>query len=210
MMLLSKKGGSRSTIESAMITCMFLYQCHFVARIDDVSKSKKQWLSFHPEYPHCLMGRLAWSKNVNDKRDSPWQIIVGGDEWKLDMLLHFAIYLEMACESQFYGKSPQIFFGHHGDTPKRVKDRASAALKKNVIKNPQFQEIFKSTGRYLLSGEKHKSAKLGSHSFRKYAKTKARHSGVCSKDEDMKIHICPTRMLKLHFSSVTVARSGMS
>lgn len=183
MALLSEKRGSRSTVESAMIKCMFLYQIHFVARVDDVSKSKKQWLSFHPEYPHCIMGRLAWSKNVHDKRDSPWQIIVGGDEWNLDVLLHFAIYLEMACESQFYRTSEQSFFGHQGDTPKRVKDRASAALKRRVIDNAGFREIFKSTGRFLLSGEKHKAARIGSHSFRKYAKTKARRSGICSKDE---------------------------
>lgn len=182
MALLSEKRG-RSTVEDAMYKCMFLYQIHFVARIDDVSKSKKQWLSYHPEYPHCLMGRLAWSKNVSDKRDSPWQIIVGGDEWNLDVLLHFAIYLEMASESQFYRASEQSFFGHQGDTPKRVKDRASAALKRIVINNAQFREIFKSTGRFLLSGEKHKAARIGSHSFRKYAKTKARRSGVCSKDE---------------------------
>lgn len=176
-------GSNTSTIERAMITCMFLYQIHFVARIDDMSKSKKQWLSSHPEYPHCLMGRLAWSKNVCERRDSPWQIIVGGDDWNLDVLLHFAIYLEMACESPFYRESPQSFFTRDGDTITRVKDRASSALKRKVIDKPHFRQIFQSTGRYSLSGEKHKAAKLGSHSFRKYAKTRARKSGVCSKDE---------------------------
>jgi hypothetical protein len=156
-----------------------------VARIDDVSKSKKEWLNFHPLYPYCLMGRLAWSKNVIDKRDSPWQIIVGGDEFRLDVLLRFAIYLELACESAFYRSNKQefTFFAHQGDTPNRVNHQASATLKKKVIDNPSFQRIFETTGRFQMSGDKHKSAKTGSHSFRKYAKTRGRRTGYCSKDE---------------------------
>ena len=144
MKILSNQGG-RSAIDNAMYTCMFAFQCHFIARIDDVSKSKKQWLSFHPEYPYCLMGRLAWSKNVIEQRDSPWQIIVGGNEWSLDVLLRFAIYLEMARESTFYVESPYTFYAHHGDSPKKVKSRASAALKKRAIDSPYFKEIFANT-----------------------------------------------------------------
>ena len=83
MKLLSKSERKSSPVEHAMYTCMFTYQCHFIARIDDVSKSKKQWLSAHPEHPYCIMGRLPWSKNVLEQRDSPWQIIVGGDEWNV-------------------------------------------------------------------------------------------------------------------------------
>lgn len=172
-----------SSIDNAMYACMFAYQIHFIARIDDVSKSKKQWLSFHPDHPYCLMGRLPWSKNVMEQQDSPWQIIVGENEWRIDVLLRFALYLEMACASKFNAESDFTFCAHHGDTPKRTKSRASAALKRRAIDKPQFREIFATTSRFRLSGEKHKAAKLGSHSFRKYGKTRARRSGVCSKDE---------------------------
>ena len=142
------ESGSSSAIERAMYACMFTYQCHMIARVDDVSKAKKQWLNFHPMYPHCLMGRLAWSKNVTDKRDSPWQIIVGGDTWQLDVMLRFAIFLELACESNFYRDEKQqyAFCVHQGDTPDRVKRRALTALKKKVINNPLFQKIFETTG----------------------------------------------------------------
>ena len=98
------------------------------------------------------------------------------------MLLRFAIYLELACESHFYRESPFTFHSRPGDTPKKVKSRASGALKRKVD-NPLFKQVFPTTLRFQLSGEKHKAAKVGSHSFRKYAKTRARRSGVCSKDE---------------------------
>ena len=66
-----------------------------IARLDDVMKLHKNWIKTHPDFDFCLQTRLPWSKTVTDPRESPWQIVVGGDDWQLDVILNFAKYLEL-------------------------------------------------------------------------------------------------------------------
>lgn len=91
-------------LENWLFLLVLLFQCHFIGRIDDAFKSKKEWFKAHPEgeWGPDFFARLPWSKNVQDKRDSPYQLVLGGDYWKLCVLLHFAIYFEVASRRTFF------------------------------------------------------------------------------------------------------------
>jgi len=65
------------------------------ARLDKLMKLCKNWIKTHPDFDFCLQTRLPWSKTVTDPHESLWQIVVGGDDWQLDVILNFAKYLEL-------------------------------------------------------------------------------------------------------------------
>ena len=56
----------------------------------------------HVSFPNVLKTRLNWSKNVNDNRDAPWQVVLGS----MDPVL----WLEMNLrENVSAGLSPYVF-----------------------------------------------------------------------------------------------------
>jgi len=143
----------------------------------------------HPENDFCLQARLPWSKNVRDPRDSPWQLVVASNDWRLDVVLHFAQYFEVIGDRTTWQQSPFTFV-ESGDSWERVKGRACTAMKDHVVDNEQFKQIFARTGRGAQASSAASMAqnnaqpkRLGSHSVRKFAKTRARRRGNCSKDD---------------------------
>jgi hypothetical protein len=53
------------------------FQFHMIARVDDSTQVVLEHIRVHDNFPHTLKTRLNWSKNVQDKRDAPWQIVMG-------------------------------------------------------------------------------------------------------------------------------------
>ena len=53
------------------------FQFHLIARIDDATQVVLEHIRVHDSFPNALKTRLNWSKNVEDERDAPWQIVLG-------------------------------------------------------------------------------------------------------------------------------------
>jgi hypothetical protein len=54
------------------------FQLLVIARIDDAMQVLIDHIRVHDSIPNCLKTKLNWSKNVvGDKRDAPWQNVMG-------------------------------------------------------------------------------------------------------------------------------------
>jgi len=70
-----------------------------MAQIDDTAKLKMTNLKNNPPYPFALQCQLRWSKNVQDKRGAPYQILLGSGNHRYCILLALGIYFELWIES---------------------------------------------------------------------------------------------------------------
>ena len=52
-------------------------QFHLIARIDDATQMVLEHVRVHDNFENALKTRLNWSKNVQDERDAPWQVVLG-------------------------------------------------------------------------------------------------------------------------------------
>jgi hypothetical protein len=48
----------------------------------------------HDSFPNALTTRLNWSKNVNDERDAPWQVVLGSMDPVFCVILSLGLWLE--------------------------------------------------------------------------------------------------------------------
>ena len=74
-------------LERVLYPLMFIFAYHMIAWLDGVSELKKSWLKAHSVIVFCLLARLPWSKTCTNRREALFQVVVGGDDWKLDVLL---------------------------------------------------------------------------------------------------------------------------
>jgi hypothetical protein len=68
-----------SIVEKYGIPTLTKFQFHMISRIDDCSTLFfANHLKPHDNYPDfCLKARLNWAKNVNKKREAPYQALIG-------------------------------------------------------------------------------------------------------------------------------------
>jgi hypothetical protein len=143
------------------------FQFHMIARIDDTAKFYVEDLKANTQFDFTLLAKMCWSKNVQDERDAPDQIVMGAMDRRYCVLLGMAAHLETWIESGDGATNPFVFgFGGEED-PLRNKAKAKHFLKAQVFSNPEF-----------ITGP----GEVGSHSIRKYAATYARRNG-CPRDD---------------------------
>jgi hypothetical protein len=54
------------------------FQLHLIVRIDNTSQVIMDHIQrVHDNFENALKTQLNWSKNVQDERDAPWQVILG-------------------------------------------------------------------------------------------------------------------------------------
>ena len=124
-----------------------------------------------------LTARISWSKNIKDDSNSPIQLLLPDMDPRTCVYLSLAVYLENwlqhgnGCLSQwlFIDGSTSSSSPHKEQDKEanRGKSAYARALKK-AIEDPHF--------------ERDDDAKLGSHSIRKSACTKAREN-CCPRDD---------------------------
>ena len=156
---------------SKVISCMIKVQFHMIGRLDDVCQFKTSELKSHSNFPFLLTGRLCWSKNVQDERDAPDQILFPSKEWEYCVYIGLAVHLETFLATGD-GENNDLLFGICGPGQRgvsRLKDRASNILK-NIFESEQFDRV--------LDGN------LGSHSLWKLPATYARRNGASRDDID--------------------------
>ena len=73
-----KEGSNGETWKRYGITGLVNFQFHLIlARINDSTQLVLEHIQVHNIFPNALKTRLNWSKNVQDERDAPWQIVLG-------------------------------------------------------------------------------------------------------------------------------------
>jgi hypothetical protein len=131
----------------------------------------------HDTFPNALKTRLNWSKNVEDERDAPWQIVLGAMNPVYCVLCSLGLWLETnLTNNPFAMASPYVFaFSEDITVPKggqKAKDIAQVIFGQKVFPGPQFVDD--------------ENGPLGSHSIRKYAATHARRCGVTKDEKDIR------------------------
>ena len=158
------------------ITALLCFQFHVIGRVDDCCKWYRSNLSSHDQYPgKAGRFRLAWSKNVTDERDAPWQHLFGCMDWVFCTILHVGLWLEIYHTIMPNAREGPFVFSFTSDT---TSDHERIATKsKNRIYHilaPLLKEI----------GLEANNGPVGSHSIRKLAATFARLLGISKDDKD--------------------------
>jgi hypothetical protein len=163
------------------ISAMVNFQFHLIARVDDTTQLVLEHIRVHDNFPNCLKTRLNWSKNVNDERDAPWQIVLGSINPVYCVLSSLALWLELNLKSNPVAMSSPYVFCISDDIRMPEGGLKSKAMIQNALKVMFKGEQFK-----CVEEEEAASMLLGSHSVRKYAATYARRCGVTKDEKDIR------------------------
>jgi hypothetical protein len=164
------------------ISVMVNFQFHLIAHVDDTTQLVLEHIRVHDNFPNCLKTRLNWSKNVNDERDAPWQIVLGSINPVYCVLSSLALWLELNLKSNPVAMSSPYVFCISDDIRMPEKGLKSKAMIQNALK-----VMFK--GEQFKCAEEEEAASMllvGSHSVRKYATTYARRCGVTKDEKDIR------------------------
>ena len=157
------------------IPAMLILQFHLIGRTDDICHLETKDIREHEEFPDfTLQTKVAWSKNINEERDCPDQIILGANDPDFCALLSLAGYLEGRFTEQW--GTPCFLFGEResDDEPLRMNDNYMNALKR-VWKKREFQRI---------AGEVR--GEIGTHSIHKFASTWAAEHGMSPSEVEIR------------------------
>ena len=151
------------------------FQIHLLGRYDCATQLQTTKLRAHERYPNfALHTRLAWSKNVRQEGDAPWQIVLGQMNPEFCVLMSLGIWLEYYL-SQTEGLSPYVFdFSGNYTIPK-----GGEVSNDHVVK--QLGKVFKAES--FIPERTADAGPIGCYSLRKYATTRARNNGTVSKDD---------------------------
>jgi hypothetical protein len=172
LFLLELSKASEDPVEKYGYPGFFIVEYSLIARIDCTSQFLAENLTTSSDFDFVLRGRLSWSKNVNEERDAPNQILIGAMDQNYCTLLGLAVALEVAMDAVDEGGLSPYVFGFSDDVTvpggaNKTKVQISTFLREKIFAHERF----------LNAG-----GLCGSHSLRKYASTRARKSGA-SKDE---------------------------
>ena len=149
------------------IPTMLKLQFHLIGRTDDICNMETRDLREHEEFPtFALQTKVAWSKNVNEERDCPDQIILGANDHDFCSLIALAGYLE--CRFSDIWAAPRFLFGEREDDDEPLRMNANYM---NILKKIWNKTAFKE-----VSAEVRGS--IGTHSIRKFASTWCAEHGM--------------------------------
>ena len=151
-------------------------QFHLIARIDDATQMVLEHVRVHDNFENALKTRLNWSKNVQDERDAPWQVVLGSMNAVFCVFISLGLWLESNLKSNPSAvASPYVFsFSDDVTVPsggRKAKDVAQSIFGQKVFKLDEFQTT---------------AGQLGSHSIRKFAATHVRRCGISKDDKDIR------------------------
>jgi hypothetical protein len=92
------------------ISAIVNFQFHMIARIDDSTQVVLEHVQVHDKFSHSLKVRLNWSKNVNDERDAPFQLVLGSMNHVFCVLWSLGLWLELNLKLYLPAmESPYLF-----------------------------------------------------------------------------------------------------
>ena len=158
------------------VTALLCFQFHVIGWMDDCCKWYLTNLETHESYPgKAAKFRLAWSKNVTDERDAPWQHLFGSMDWMFCCLLHIGLWLEIFHTVDRGARDAPFVFLFTGDRTSKDDDIA----KKSKV---QVYKLLKPIMKIIE--EEAKKGNVGAHSIRKLSATFARLFGISKDDKD--------------------------
>ena len=98
------------------IPALMNFQFHLLTRIDCATQALVANLKPHPSVPSFLKMRLAWSKNVMEERDAPWQHVLASMDPIYCNYISLALWLELYMESSPTGPLTPYLFAFSNDT----------------------------------------------------------------------------------------------
>lgn len=194
---IAEKNISTNSLKLRLPT-MAKFQLHLIARIDDTAHVRFADLKSHPQFNFALTIRLRWTKNCNEERDAPEQIILGSEDSDFCVVVALAIYIQFALEFANAHNSDYIFCNTE-ETPTSIKQQVSVMLKKKVIESGEWQELQRRT-----HGENYTIEKCGTHSLRKFAATLARLLGRSQDEVDVRGRWRNTKRVSDRYTSINL------
>ena len=173
--LLRRAAPANNLVSHIKIPAMLILQFHLIGQTDDICNLETKDLHEHEAFPgFALQTKVAWSKNVNEERDCPDQIILGANDPDFCSLLALAGYLESRF-TEHWG-TPRFLFGEResNNEPLRMNDNYMNILKRIWAKR-EFKE---------LAGEVR--GEIGTHSIRKFASTWASEHGMSPSEVEIR------------------------
>jgi hypothetical protein len=167
-------GGSHSSmIWKFGMPALINFQFHMIARIDDTTQVIMDHIRVHDNFENALKTKLNWSKNVQDERDAPWQIVLGTMNPVFCVFISLGLWLECNLRSTPTAIASPYVFAFSADITipaggLKAKEIAQAIFGQKVLRLEEFQS----------------GGLLGSHSIRKFASTHVRRCGISKDDKD--------------------------
>jgi hypothetical protein len=163
----------RSLVWKYGMPALMNFQFHLIARIDDTTQVILEHIRTHDTFENALKTRLNLSKNVQDERNAPWQIVLGSMDPVFCVLISLGVWLELNLRHNPAAvASPYVFaFTEDITIPsggQKAKDMAQTIFGQRIFRRQEFQEL----------------GLLGSHSIRKFASTHVRKCGILKDDKD--------------------------
>jgi hypothetical protein len=132
-------------------------------------------IQIHDNFCNVLKTRMNWSKNVQEERDAPFQIVLGCMDTLYCVLTSLALWLELQFRMNPNALLSPYAFAFNDDT--RIPE---GGLKSKQIACRAFSKVFRMSEMGSVNGAIVEG--LGSHSIRKFSSTTARKAGI-TKDE---------------------------
>jgi hypothetical protein len=153
---------------------MTLWQYHLIGRVDDTAHFQVGDPRGHDVYDFAIKTKVRWSKNVQDERLCPDQILLGAYDDEFCIFIMLSIYLESFLEQY---PTPKYLFSEETSekTPMRLKNIYRRRLQRVVWSRDEFKGIEDEADHDVGGG-------VGTHSSRKFPATYARNKG-CSPEE---------------------------
>lgn len=160
-----------------MVPALLCFQFHMIGRVDDCCHWQKQNFGVNAAHPQkSAQARLAWSKNVHEERDAPWQHLFGSMDWVFCVLLSVGIWLEVFLGTVVGAAQRPLVFAFSNDLDPetagdKTKDKVYRVLSK-VLAYLNVEAVLDDDGN------------VGSHSVRKLSSTYVRSNGVTKDDKE--------------------------
>ena len=94
--LIKRLRSSELPLRKFNLSAYFIFQYNMIERVDDIEKIMWSELSPCVDFDFILKARMCWSKNVQEERDAPEQVIFGAMDPAFCAQLALAIHIEHA------------------------------------------------------------------------------------------------------------------
>jgi len=184
-------GSYGTPLERIRHLAMIKFQLHLIGRADDTAHVKKNCLIQSTQFEDYLTVKMRWSKNVQEERDCPFQVILGSMNSKICLVLALALYLEKWLRLGNGVTSQWVFAEGTTIESDDIEDQDNEALNCKQNYTNAIREGILQNDSFVRSAQ---SGNLGSHSVKKYATTVCRRGGVGKDDIDYRARWKARRM----------------
>ena len=147
-----------------------------IGRIDVCCKFYRSNFAMHDQSPgKAARFRLAWSKNVTEERDAPWQHMFGCMDWVFCTILHVGLWLEIFHTTDMGARNSPFVFSFTDDN---ISDDEKIAAKSKSRLYSMLKPVLEEIGLEANNGP------VGSHSIWKLAATFACLLGILKNNKD--------------------------